>query len=150
MTLREQLSQAIYWVVCRYRISRINPVNVNGIEDSERLSAFETAPAPNWALRDTFVVSTTATASDRIECNCGNSNKQPDGYIHHAIPEKRTRIFQAVPDKYKLLEALKKLSVFRWKVNQHQGKIQAGDDVYLWLAGAKGGLVARGSVITAP
>jgi len=62
----------------------------------------------------------------------------------------RTRTFQAVPGRFNLQKALKKLYVFRWNVNQSKKEIQAGDDVYLWLAGAKGGLVARGTVLTPP
>lgn len=63
---------------------------------------------------------------------------------------KSTWIFQAVPDRFDLMKALQHLRVFRWNVNQNKARIRAGDDVYLWLAGSKAGIVARGKLLTDP
>jgi len=63
---------------------------------------------------------------------------------------KSTWIFQAVPDRFDLVKALQHLRVFRWNVNQNKDRIEAGDDVYLWLAGSKAGIVARGKLLTQP
>lgn len=62
----------------------------------------------------------------------------------------QTWIFQAVPDKFDLATALKHIRVFRWRVKQRESEIHAGDDVYLWLAGDGGGIVARGTILTDP
>lgn len=63
---------------------------------------------------------------------------------------KRSWIFQAVPRYFDLTEALKHIRIFRWRIKQFKNDIRAGDDVFLWLAGSKGGMVARGTVITDP
>ena len=64
--------------------------------------------------------------------------------------EKRSWIFQAVPRYFDLTEALKHIRIFRWRIKQCKKDIRAGDDVFLWLAGSEGGMVARGRVITDP
>ncbi|MBB3205164.1 putative restriction endonuclease [Rhodopirellula rubra] len=64
--------------------------------------------------------------------------------------EKRAWIFQAVPAYFDLTNALNHLRIFRWEINQFKNDIRAGDDVYLWLTGTDGGLVAHGTVITDP
>jgi predicted restriction endonuclease len=63
---------------------------------------------------------------------------------------RRSWIFQANPQYFDLIEALKHIRVFRWRVNQFKQEINAGDNVFLWLAGADGGIVARGMVLTDP
>jgi hypothetical protein len=63
---------------------------------------------------------------------------------------RRTWIFQAVPRYFDLTEALKHIRIFSWRVKQHKKKIHAGDDLFLWLAGRDGGMVARGTIITDP
>lgn len=65
-------------------------------------------------------------------------------------PGKRSWIFQAVPRYFDLTEALKHIRIFRWRIEQFKNDIRAGDDVFLWLAGSEGGMVARGRVITDP
>ena len=63
---------------------------------------------------------------------------------------KRSWIFQAVPRYFDLTKALKHIRIFRWRIKQFKNDIRAGDDVFLWLAGSEGGMVARGTVITDP
>ncbi|MCC9604570.1 EVE domain-containing protein [Blastopirellula sp. JC732] len=65
-------------------------------------------------------------------------------------PEKRSWIFQAIPQYFDLNEALKHIRIFRWRIKQFKNEIRAGDDVFLWLAGSDGGVVARGTVVTDP
>ena len=62
----------------------------------------------------------------------------------------QTWVFQANPQIYDLREALKHLKRFRWSVRQFKDEIHAGDTAYLWLAGSKGGLLARGTVKSEP
>jgi hypothetical protein len=62
----------------------------------------------------------------------------------------RSWIFQANPQIYDIVEALKHLDQFRWSVRQHKDAIHSGDRVFLWVAGANAGIVARGSVVSEP
>lgn len=63
---------------------------------------------------------------------------------------RRAWVFQAVPRHFDLIEALKHIRIFRWSVNQFHDEIRAGHDVFLWLAGRDGGMVARGTILTNP
>lgn len=73
-----------------------------------------------------------------------------DNHPDRSRPEKRSWIFQAVPDQFDLIDALKHVRIFRWRVNQFKDEIRAGDDVFLWLSGRGGGIVGRGTVLTNP
>lgn len=64
--------------------------------------------------------------------------------------ERRSWIFQAVPAYFDLVEALKHIRLFRWRIKRYKEKIRAGDNAFLWLSGSGGGLIARGTVITDP
>jgi len=64
--------------------------------------------------------------------------------------KQRSWIFQANPNYFDLTNALKHVRIFRWRVNQFKDQIRSGDDVYMWLSGDHGGVVARGTVITDP
>ena len=49
-------------------------------------------------------------------------------------------IFQASPDRYNLIEALKNLSIDRWTVpDQYKNQILKGDRVFFWKASGKEG-----------
>ncbi len=62
----------------------------------------------------------------------------------------RTWIFQANPKTYDIDSALQKLKVITWSVTRYKNEIQPGDRVFLWRSGAEAGIVADGTVITAP
>lgn len=64
--------------------------------------------------------------------------------------DQQSWVFQANPNQFDLTEALKHLRIFRWRVTKFKDRIRSGDDVYVWLSGSEGGLVARGTVITNP
>jgi len=59
-------------------------------------------------------------------------------------------VFQANPQNYNVVEALKHLTSVRWVVRQHKDEIHAGDRVFLWVSGATAGIVARGTIVTEP
>jgi MoxR-like ATPase len=59
-------------------------------------------------------------------------------------------IFQANADRYDVQAALKTLRQMHWLVQQHKSEIHAGDRVFLWQSGSKGGIVAEARVLTDP
>ncbi|MEQ9564398.1 MAG: EVE domain-containing protein, partial [Pseudomonadales bacterium] len=56
----------------------------------------------------------------------------------------------ANPKYYDIIEALKQLDDFCWSVNQHKNKIRKGDRVYLWVSGKQAGIIAQGTILSAP
>jgi len=62
----------------------------------------------------------------------------------------RSWIFQANPQIYDIVEALKHLDQTRWSVRQHKDEIHTGDRVFLWVSGSNAGVVARGKVVSEP
>lgn len=63
---------------------------------------------------------------------------------------KQSWIFQANPDYYDIVEALKHLQKFCWTVNQHKTKVHAGDRVFLWVSGKQAGVIAMGTILSDP
>jgi hypothetical protein len=59
-------------------------------------------------------------------------------------------IFQANRKRWDLLGALAELTTIDYDVNQYPKEVQAGDAVFLWLAGADGGVYATARVLTDP
>jgi 5-methylcytosine-specific restriction protein B len=76
-------------------------------------------------------------------------SQTPDQVTPHE-EQHRSWIFQANPDIFDLVEALKHLDAFRWSVRRYKTEIRKGDIAYLWLSGPNGGLMARGIVTTDP
>lgn len=62
----------------------------------------------------------------------------------------RTWIFQANPKTYNIDGALQKLKEITWSVTRYKNEIQPGDRVFLWRSGGEAGIVADGTVMTAP
>jgi hypothetical protein len=59
-------------------------------------------------------------------------------------------IFQANPQKYRILEALAEQDELTWLVNQHAGEIRQGDSVLIWKAGDASGVYAVGEILSDP
>jgi hypothetical protein len=65
-------------------------------------------------------------------------------------PLARTWIFQTNPKTYNIDAALQKLKEIGWSVTRYRAEIRPGDRVFLWRCGSEVGIVADGSVLTAP
>lgn len=74
----------------------------------------------------------------------------PDAKGEVAPASTRAWIFQANPKYYDLEKALGQLQEQTWQVNQHADTITPDDAVFLWLSGKGGGLLARGTILSAP
>jgi EVE domain len=61
-----------------------------------------------------------------------------------------TWIFQANPKYFDIDGALASLTEMSWSVNQYKLSINIGDSVFVWKNGGEGGIVASGTVLTAP
>ncbi|MCK6533075.1 MAG: EVE domain-containing protein [Polyangiaceae bacterium] len=59
-------------------------------------------------------------------------------------------IFQANPRYFDLAAALGTLNELQWRVNQHLDRIKPGHRVFLWQSGKNGGVLALGTILTAP
>ena len=59
-------------------------------------------------------------------------------------------IFQANPNRYRILDSLQMEKEELWNLNQHAGEIQSGDDVFIWVAGESAGIYAVGTVRSEP
>ncbi len=59
-------------------------------------------------------------------------------------------IFQANQKRYRIFDAIQELEQDQWRVPQHASRIRAGDKVYIWVAGKRAGIYAKGSVLTPP
>jgi hypothetical protein len=59
-------------------------------------------------------------------------------------------LFQANPQSWDLVSALDVLPSLQWVTRQSFRQIKPGDPVHFWLAGAAGGVLARGRVLTTP
>jgi len=57
-------------------------------------------------------------------------------------------IFQAVPERYNLVEKLRERSDENWFVTRYFDDIKAGDNVYFWQAGKAAGLYGWGIVLS--
>lgn len=66
---------------------------------------------------------------------------EPDGNMPNAW------LFQSNPALYKLRGALRTLREQVWTVSRYAKEIRAGDRVYLWEAGRRGGIVGLAEVI---
>jgi 5-methylcytosine-specific restriction protein B len=62
----------------------------------------------------------------------------------------RAWIFQANPITYNIDGALQKLNEITWSVTRYKNEIQPGDRVFLWRSGGEAGIVADGTLMTAP
>jgi len=62
----------------------------------------------------------------------------------------RTWIFQANPNKYRILDSLQTENGELWNLNQHAGEICTGDRVLLWICGLEAGIYAIGTVTSDP
>ena len=73
---------------------------------------------------------------------------------HKSIPVGKTVwIFQANPEKYKILEALKDPSVgsiIHWNVKQYANEIHIGDIALMWLSGKEAGVYFIAEIVTMP
>ena len=58
-------------------------------------------------------------------------------------------VFQANPDKYDVMEAVREVHETTWLVRQHKNSIKPGDKVFIWASGGLG-LMAHGTILTAP
>jgi energy-coupling factor transporter ATP-binding protein EcfA2 len=59
-------------------------------------------------------------------------------------------MFHANPGLYDVRAASRALPELTWRVRQHRSEIRVGDTVFLWEAGAQGGIVAVATVLTEP
>lgn len=59
-------------------------------------------------------------------------------------------IFQANPNKYKILDTLQTQTQEYWNLNQHAKNIGVSDRVLIWIAGEEAGIYAFGTVLTSP
>lgn len=55
-------------------------------------------------------------------------------------------IFQANPQYYNIIEAVKNLDVIAWSVKQYQNQIKKGHRAYIWMSGPEGGIIASGII----
>ena len=69
--------------------------------------------------------------------------------VRNELP-RRYWIFQANPDDYDAAAAVRHLSQLACLVRQHPSEIHTGDQTFIWEAGAVGGVVAIGTVLTEP
>jgi len=65
-------------------------------------------------------------------------------------PRRRFWMFHANPGLYDVRAASRALPELTWRVRQHKSEIRVGDTVFLWEAGAHGGIVAVATVLTEP
>lgn len=63
---------------------------------------------------------------------------------------RKTWIFQANPNKYRIEESLQKEKQEYWNLNQHAKHIKKGDRVLVWISGEQAGIYAIGTVMTSP
>lgn len=63
---------------------------------------------------------------------------------------RRTWLFQANPNKYRIETSLSAETSELWNLNQHWKEIRAGDRVLIWLSGEDAGIYAIGTVMTDP
>lgn len=59
-------------------------------------------------------------------------------------------IFQANPNLFDLAGAVASLKELVWEARQHADQIEPGHTAFLWQTGKGGGLLARGTILTAP
>jgi hypothetical protein len=59
-------------------------------------------------------------------------------------------IFQANPNRYRILESLRKESEEWWNLNQHADDVRVGDRVLIWISGSDAGVYAVGTVVAPP
>jgi len=62
----------------------------------------------------------------------------------------RTWIFQANPNKYRILKSLESEVEEYWNLNQHAKDVHIGDRVLIWISGPDAGIYAVGTVTTEP
>lgn len=62
----------------------------------------------------------------------------------------RTWIFQASPERYRIIRSLSSQSEEYWNLNQHARRVRAGDRVFIWVSGSDAGIYADGRVLTNP
>lgn len=63
---------------------------------------------------------------------------------------KRNWLFQANPDRYRIVDSLRIEPDEWWNLNQHASEVSVGDNVAIWLSGENAGLYALGSVAEGP
>jgi hypothetical protein len=61
---------------------------------------------------------------------------------------RQTWIFQANPERYRILESLSAQHVELWNLRQHAHDVHAGDRVLIWLSGQDAGIYAIGTVLS--
>lgn len=71
-------------------------------------------------------------------------------FIEGRVRQRRSWVFQANPEQYRLTDAVSALSELTWNIQQHRTEIARGDEVFLWEAGPNAGIVAVARVEEAP
>lgn len=64
--------------------------------------------------------------------------------------EPKTWIFQANPEKYRIMDSLRVEDEEYWNLNQNSNNVRRGDRVLLWVSGANAGIYAVGTVVSDP
>ncbi|MGI6083187.1 MAG: EVE domain-containing protein [Limnochordia bacterium] len=59
-------------------------------------------------------------------------------------------VFQANPESYDVMGAVKNLDELTWTVRKHAGQIRSGDKAYIWESGRDAGVIAVGKVLSDP
>ncbi len=59
-------------------------------------------------------------------------------------------LFQGNPKYYRILDAIRALDAMPWLVTRYADKMQVGDGVLIWIAGADAGIYAIAEIIEAP
>ncbi|MGZ4929266.1 MAG: hypothetical protein ACXV76_13500, partial [Halobacteriota archaeon] len=69
---------------------------------------------------------------------------------HIPPPQRRSWIFQAVPERYNLVARLPSLGEEPWSANKRRELMRVGDTVYYWQAGKDAGVYGVGTIVTYP
>src|SRR4051812_2923132 len=63
---------------------------------------------------------------------------------------RRTWIFQANPQKYRIFDSLQSVQEEWWTLNQFTREVHVGDRVLIWVSGKNAGIYAIGTVVEEP
>ena len=78
-----------------------------------------------------------------------SQDRSPTSARAGAFPRK-TWIFQANPNKYRIKQSLQIERAEYWNLNQHAQDVGIGDRILLWISGSAAGIYAVGTVLTSP
>lgn len=73
-----------------------------------------------------------------------------EGTALDSSKSRRTWIFQANPNRYRIHDSLRNEQVELWNLNQHIKDVSVGDRVLIWISGDEAGIYAIGTVIAPP